>query len=249
MKMRFNIIALICAMYLLLGITTQAQTSNVEDDSVLELYSDGSFAKDISSIISVADYKKYFTDIIHITRVNSNTILLQSRNFTYPTIRIEISNGNPKVCKHSGKNILDYLTIQEGTILRQPVQVQYCVVRNINQDNNDITISIYQHKQNKLLGQKTYTLNSITHYHYKARLVNNQVLAYDGFGKEFKVTSFVLKTFDSIHGYTTYTGNTLSPQDANKIATKVKGKTYYISNIKIIGHDDKVCSAEPIEIR
>ncbi len=227
---------------------------------------DGYTSGDIH-LFNQADFKLYFNYIDNIKRLDDKTILLKSRD--YPgapvkdtEVRLVVDKGRISASKNTQGNYL------EGEF-QKPIGLTQWSVNKLTKNDKEITVSVYHHSTNKLLGQTKYILKpNIIHidtptlYYVdlkgKTNVVDKpisklkmnqkkplQIKVDDGWGeKEYKIQGFSLKNHSkSIHPWRSFAGDTLSYEIIKKITL---GDIYYIDAVYI--KDGKEYHATPIKI-
>ncbi len=265
MRKTFLALALVLSAILPFGI--QAQTvKTIENWPLLINPSDGYTSGDIN-LFNEADFKIYFNYIDNIKRIDDKTILLKSKD--YPgapvkdtEVRLVVDKGRISASKPTQGNYL------EGDY-QKPIGLTKWSVNKLSKDDKAITVSIYHHSTNKLLGQTVYQLKPNIQYidtprlfyvdlKGESRIVDKpisklkmnskkplKIIVDDGWQENaYKIQGFSLTNrTHSVKPYRSFAGDTLS-QDVIKAMTF--GDIYHIDAIYI--KDGKEYHANPIKI-
>lgn len=240
MKKSIYILTLIILSLLSMGATVQAQNAQKSNKDSFNFNPDGSYSGDFKNIIDLVppNHLKYFNNINGIKRINDNTIMIKPDGYTVSPIRIEVDKGRIS-CGIIGNGIDSrFVKAKENTLIN-PTSLHSWIVSNLNENEKQFTIKIYNAKNDVLLAEKTFQTKDVIPSYY-AQLIytdvngNEQTVresvklneisvnydipmkisVYGPNNKTYKVNSFILEGSDKMGDVI------ISPSDGNLFSTK-----------------------------
>lgn len=271
MKKSIYILTLILLNLLTFSSTVNAQilekkdTLNLDDGSV-----NGSF-----DIRTNNPLKKYLVNVNGIIQINDNTIALKTKDQFHAQIKIEVNKGKLKLygIRKEKNYTRRHYYVSEGK-MDTPVDINEWEVYPLNDDEKDITISIYKLNTNQLLEEKTYKLNPRSFFYctpilcytningkackfYFGKITKSEIdfskpltlCVVDNLGRRYKVSRHLLKSTDAMHNVipNPIPTDTLDDREVSCIRRLSKGKSIFISDIKYI-YNGKERLTSPLEI-
>lgn len=266
MKKHFFLLALVLTSLFPLGNTVKSETTQTKDNWPLMVNPSDGYTNGDIHLFNDSDFKIYFNYIDKIQRLDDKTVLLKSRD--YPgapvkdtEVRLVVDKGRISAGKPTQGTYQD-------CEFQKPIGLTKWCVNKLNKDDKEITISIYHHATNKLLGQTKYALkpniqyiDTPSLYYFDTKGIKHvvdkpisklkmdskkalKVVVDDGWGENvYKIQGFSLTNrTHSVKPYRTFAGDTLSN---DVIKTMTFGDIYHIDAIYI--KDGKEYHANPIK--
>lgn len=263
MKRIIYIFALILSSLFTIGIDdTQAQVKEDFKRGYMNIDKDCSVFINLTNANIDPKYKKYVTGLSDVQRLNKKEYLLKPLKNREKQIRVVADKG--------------YLCPLERE-LNEPVSTKYWSIKNLDKNEETITVSLFCHSTNQLIGKITYDLIPI--YEFKPRIVyvdtNGNECEYEGgehlsklpidWGKPMKtIVKYGEQTFvplvhtevtlgfkgdEAVAQSTVVKGDKITGAFISELKALSIGYSRYISNIKIRGNDGIVRTLPPVEMK
>ncbi|MEE1062550.1 MAG: hypothetical protein UH071_02700 [Paludibacteraceae bacterium] len=274
MKKSIYILTLIIISLLSMGATVQAQFLESTESLRLSIYPSDLIVRGSFNIKTDNPLKEYFVNIDGVIRIGDNSIKLKKKYQPHARIRIEVNKGRLNL---SGISKVTKSKSSQGIVegrLETPVDINFWTVNQLNIDDKDITISIFDINTEQLLEEKTYKLkpDTVRGCPYPKLCYTNlageevkftygkigddidyskpmKIVVEDIWGKTYKVCSHRVEyTYRMCEMMMPSDGDTLTEKEKSVIRELPKGKFIYISDI-IAEQNGRKYNKSPIEIR
>lgn len=274
MKKSIYILTLIIISLLSMGATVQAQILESTESLRLSIYPSDLIVRGSFNIKTDNPLKEYFVNIDGVIRIGDNSIKLKKKYQPHARIRIEVNKGRLNL---SGISKVTKSKSSQGIVegrLETPVDINFWTVNQLNIDDKDITISIFDINTEQLLEEKTYKLkpDTVRGCPYPKLCYTNlageevkftygkigddidyskpmKIVVEDIWGKTYKVCSHRVEyTYRMCEMMMPSDGDTLTEKEKSVIRELPKGKFIYISDI-IAEQNGRKYNKSPIEIR
>lgn len=274
MKKSIYILTLIIISLLSFGATVQAQFLESTESLLLSIYPSDLIVRGSFNIKTDNPLKEYFVNIDGVIRIGDNSIKLKKKYQPHARIRIEVNKGRLNL---SGISKVTKSKSSQGIVegrLETPVDINFWTVNQLNIDDKDITISIFDINTEQLLEEKTYKLkpDTVRGCPYPKLCYTNlageevkftygkigddidyskpmKIVVEDIWGKTYKVCSHRVEyTYRMCEMMMPSDGDTLTEKEKSVIRELPKGKFIYISDI-IAEQNGRKYNKSPIEIR
>lgn len=165
MKRTLYILSFILTLFVTVSLQAQVVPQTKKDKLVLNVYPYDAYVGFYSSFIGAIP-SQYTTDVNGIVRISDNIISLKTKDQFYAQIRIEVDKGYVDVWKGDPNWVSARKMSDENGKLNEPFDVRFITVNNLTREDNDLTISIYLIKEDKLIVRKRFQLNPVIRYDY-----------------------------------------------------------------------------------
>ncbi len=274
MKKSIYILTLILLNLLTFSSTVNAQILEEDDTITLDIHPNYLATSGRFNIKTDNPLKEYFVNIDGVIRIGDNSIKLKKKYQPHARIRIEVNKGRLNL---SGISKVTKSKSSQGIVegrLETPVDINFWTVNQLNIDDKDITISIFDINTEQLLEEKTYKLkpDTVRGCPYPKLCYTNlageevkftygkigddidyskpmKIVVEDIWGKTYKVCSHRVEyTYRMCEMMMPSDGDTLTEKEKSVIRELPKGKFIYISDI-IAEQNGRKYNKSPIEIR
>lgn len=168
MKKATYILTLILLALMPTGGIINAQIEQYSEDYQLDCYADYGISGDFAHLLKIEDYRRFFTKVSNIKRMDEKTIILDPSG---NAIKVMIDKGrisirDPFYCTPCDK------------LKSTPIETKYWIADNLKEEDESITVSVYT-KSNILLGQYTYNFKKNVNYGlFQTRLASKESKLY-----------------------------------------------------------------------
>lgn len=168
MKKSIYILSIIIMSLLSFGATAQAQIEQYSEDYQLDCYADYGISGDFAHLLKIEDYRRFFTKVSSIKRVDEKTIILNPYG---NAIKVVIDKGRISIRD-------PFYCTPCDNLKNTPIETKYWIADNLKEEDENITVSVYT-KSNILLGQYTYNFKKNVNYGlFQARLASKESKLY-----------------------------------------------------------------------